>query len=150
MDASLEAGDRLPLCSLSTYGHITPSFALARLTVLLRLLHSLLRCPPQTVALPLSPLVSTLLHLLDCFVPAGRRGEEASCNGTALSPREQWLLFPLVYPSVLDALAFTFRRIGSQVLVVSQDVVTSLRMFFLRCYREYDVSITIHTMQCIR
>lgn len=47
-------------------------------------------------------MISTLLSLLELFVPKGRRTEEASVDGMALSPKEQWLVFPLIYPAVLQ------------------------------------------------
>lgn len=150
LNPALDALPKLPLCPLSTYGRITPAFALARLTTLLHLLRSLLSAPPPVVSFPLFSILAPLLRLLESFVPAGRRSEEASCNGIALSPREQWLLFPLVYPPTLDVLALLFQRLGSHTLVLSQRVATPLRLFFLRCYREYDVWITIQTLFCIR
>ena len=150
LNPALEASPKLPLCPLSTYGRITPAFAFARLTTLLHLLQSLLQSPPPVVSFPLFPVLAPLLRLLESFVPAGRRSEEASCNGIALSPREQWLLFPLVYPHALDALALLIQRLGSHTLVLSQRIATPLRLFFLRCYREYDVWIPIKTLFCIR
>ena len=95
-------------------------------------------------------MLAPLLRLLDSFVPAGRRSEEASCNGVALSPREQWLLFPLVSPAALDSLSLLFQRLGSHALALSQRVASPLRLFFLRCYREYDVFVTLHALRCLR
>lgn len=92
----------LPIPPLASIGRVTPIFALSRLTTLLSIIRSLFCHIPATCSVPLHTILSTLLSIFDLFVPKGRRNEEASLNGVALSPKEQWLLYPLLYPAVFE------------------------------------------------
>ena len=92
----------LSLPVLSSFGRITPVLAYSRLTTLLSIIASLFHHLPPTCSVPIVLVFSSLLSLLDLFVPKGRREEEASLNGYALSPKEQWILYPLLYPSVFN------------------------------------------------
>ena len=103
MNPSIDATPRLPLPPLVSFGRLTPSVALNRLAALLHLLQNLLRFPPAVTAFPVLRVVATLQQLLEVFVPPARRGEEASATGVSLSPRDQWLLWPLVYPLACEA-----------------------------------------------
>ena len=87
---------------MASFGRITPFIAYARFTTLLQLLQSLLRYPPRVVSFPLLSVVTTLQSLLDAYVPPARRTEEAAAVSLALSPREQWIVFQLVYPLVCE------------------------------------------------
>ena len=101
-DTVLSSLPHLPIPLLSSISRITPIMALSRLTTLLTMIQSLFLAIPPTCSVPLHPILTTLLSLLDLFVPKGRRGEEASVDGVALSPKEQWLLYPLLYPAVFE------------------------------------------------
>ena len=100
MDPSIDATPRLSLPPLASFGRLTPSMAFNRLSTLLRLLQNLLRFPPAVTTFPALRVVATLQQLLEVYVAPGRRGEEVSATGVSLSPRDQWLLWPLVYPVV--------------------------------------------------
>ena len=102
VDTSFSAVPRLQLPSLTVYGAITPARALARLSTLLQLIQELLRNPPTPVSIPILPLYTVLLSLIEAYVPSGRRSEEASINGIAHSPHDQWLLLPSLYPVALQ------------------------------------------------
>lgn len=103
MNPSIDSTPRLSLPPLTSFGRLTPSVALNRLTTLLRLLQNLLRFPPAVAAFPALRVVATLQQLLEVYVPPARRGEEASATGVSLSPRDQWLLWPQVYPVACEA-----------------------------------------------
>ena len=102
MDPSIDATPRLSLPPLASFGRLTPSMAFNRLSTLLRLLQNLLRFPPAVTTFPALRVVATLQQLLEVYVAPGRRGEEAPATGVSLSPRDQWLLWPLVYPVVCE------------------------------------------------
>lgn len=104
VDPSITSIPRLPLPSLTVYGSITPARALARLSTILELIQVLMQFPPSPVSIPLIPLMDVLLSLAEAYIPSGRRFEEASVNGVALSPHDQWLLLPSLYPFILQVL----------------------------------------------
>ena len=87
---------------MASFGRITPFIAHARFTTLLLLLQDLLRYPPSVVSFPLLGVVTTLQSLLEAYVPPARRKEEAATVSMALSPREQWIVFQLLYPVVCE------------------------------------------------
>lgn len=101
-DSILLSRPHLAFPSLTSLGRITPVFAQARLSTLLSILQTLFQKIPPTCGIPIFPLISTLLSLLAVFVPKGRRNDEASIDGIALSPKEQWLVFPLLFPQVFE------------------------------------------------
>lgn len=152
-DSVLLTLPHLPLPSLSSLGRISPFFAASRLITLISLIQSLFQHNPQTFTIPLFPVISTLLSLLELFVPKGRRTEEASVDGMALSPKEQWLVFPLIYPAVLQVsfrvclliqtMSVVIDVMGSLILVTIQQLARGLKLFFLRFYREYDIGLII-------
>ena len=101
-DSILLSRPHLSFPSLASLGRITPVFAQARLSTLLSILHTLFQKIPPTCGIPIFPLISTLLSLLALFVPKGRRNDEASIDGVALSPKEQWLIIHLLFPQVFE------------------------------------------------
>lgn len=120
VDTSFSAIPRLQLPSITVYGAITPARAFARLSTLLQLIQELLRIPPSPVSIPILPLYTVLLSLIEAYVPLGRRSEEASINGIALSPHDQWLLLPSLYVVALQVVICTVlhtRPCNSQLLV---------------------------------
>ena len=87
---------------MTSFGRITPFIAHARFTTLLLLLQDLLRYPPSVVSFPLLAVITTLQSLLEAYVPPARRKEEAATVSMALSPREQWSVYQLLYPMVCE------------------------------------------------
>ena len=47
-------------------------------------------------------IVQVLESAMEAYVPPGRRMEEAATTGVSLSPREQWMVLPLLYPVVCE------------------------------------------------
>lgn len=101
-DSILLSRPHLSFPSLASLGRITPVFAQARFSTLLSIVHTLFQKIPPTCGIPIFSLISTLLSLLALFVPKGRRNDEASIDGIALSPKEQWFIIPLLFPQVFE------------------------------------------------
>lgn len=102
IDPMLESTPRLPLPPMASFGRISPSLAFSRLSTLLLLIQSLLRYPPAVVGFPVVKIVQVLESALEAYIPPGRRMEEAATTGVSLSPREQWMVLPLLYPVVCE------------------------------------------------
>ncbi|KAK8810753.1 hypothetical protein WA158_007328 [Blastocystis sp. Blastoise] len=99
------------------------------------------------LSLPVQAILSTILPLLDLYIPTGNRSIDISENGIALSPSEQALLLPSIYRYSMNFLSKLFRMIGSSLYVYGAQITTVLPSFVDRALRDNDIYVVIDTLK---